>query len=131
MSRITPGRFNTRIYSLLEAHLRAAKKPLTCVDMLEFEDVKEFTEDANRISNYLGHMWRKKLLRRHTALPSDLSMARFAYSWDPESHSPVPVKGPAEVVLTGKDEELDVTVSRHGNVIVIEGANFKLDLLIK
>lgn len=131
MSRIPESRYHTGIYAVLEKHLRKAKKPLTCVDMLDHSDVRKFTEDTNRISNYLGHMWRKKLLKRHIAPPSELSMARFAYTWEPEQVEARPVEGPAHLVLKGKSSETDLTVTRLGNQIIIEGETLKLTIQLK
>lgn len=131
MSRIPTTRYHTGIYAVLEKHLRKAKRPLTCVDVLEHDDVRIFTTDANRISNYLGHMWRKKLLQRHVAPPSELSMARFAYTWNPEQVEARAVEGPTQVTLKGKSAETDLTVTRHGNQIIIDGVSLKLTILLK
>lgn len=131
MSRIPETRYHTGIYAVLEKHLRKAKQPITCVDMLDHADVRAFTEDANRISNYLGHMWRKKLLKRHIAPPSELSMARFAYTWGPEQAEARAVEGPTHLVLKGKSPETDVTVTRLGNQITIEGETLKLTIQLK
>ncbi len=77
------------IYHVIREHLEAAQGPLTCVDLFDSPDVKKFAVDANRVSDYLGHMYRRGLLDRHPAPRLDNSSARFAYSWkQPDKATP-------------------------------------------
>lgn len=69
------------IYHVLKQHLEASDQPLTCVDLYDHPDVRALVDDANRVSDYLGHMYRRGLLARHPAPKDGTSMARFAYSW--------------------------------------------------
>ena len=58
---------NQGIYAILEQLLRATSESLTCVDLFEkIPDVKRYAETPNRISDYVGHMWRRGLLQRWT-----------------------------------------------------------------
>lgn len=127
--RIPPTRFNVTIYEALEKYLRAATEPITCVDLLDHPDVSAITKDANRISNYLGHMWRKGLLQRHAAPPSELSMARFAYTWKEAADDVVPIEGIKSFTLEGSAG--DVSAKRVGNIVTLEGEHFKLTIQIK
>lgn len=78
------------IYHILKQHLEAAARPLTCVDLYDEADVRGLVDDANRVSDYLGHMYRRGLLSRHPAPKDGTSMARFAYSWkNPKLKAPV------------------------------------------
>ena len=48
------------IYQLLENRLKATgETPLTCGELYEFPEIRELARDANRVSDYLGHMWRR------------------------------------------------------------------------
>ena len=77
------------IYQVLKQHLEHADHPLTCVDLFEQQDVRSLVEDANRVSDYLGHMWRRGLLSRYPAPKDGNTMARYAYSWkDPKKQAP-------------------------------------------
>ncbi len=69
------------IYHVLETLLKSSEEPLTCVDLYDSPDVKKYADSANRVSDYLGHMYRRKLLRRFNAPKDGNSMARFAYLW--------------------------------------------------
>jgi hypothetical protein len=69
------------IYHVLEKILRETDQPLTCVDLFDKPDVRQFAESANRVSDYLGHMWRRDLLDRVPAPKTANSQARWAYIW--------------------------------------------------
>jgi hypothetical protein len=72
------------IYHMFEKILRESDRPLTCVDLYDYPEVKKLAEDANQVSDYLGHMYRRKFLRRHPAPNVPGSNARYAYSWRDE-----------------------------------------------
>src|SRR5689334_7157468 len=85
------------IYKALEKHLRATKQPLTCVDLYKHADVRGLATDANRVSDFLGHMWRRGLLERFAAPKTNTSFARWAYQWKAEqedSVKPAPILPP-------------------------------------
>lgn len=77
-------RSERNIYTILEKYLREADRPLTCVDLMEVDEIrreanKEFgkEEATNRLSDALGFMWRRELLtqlpRLKPALPDTLT----------------------------------------------------------
>jgi hypothetical protein len=69
------------IYHVLEVLLRDTDHPMTCVELFDKPDVRQFAETANRVSDYLGHMWRRQLLDRVPAPKTSNSQARWAYIW--------------------------------------------------
>lgn len=69
------------IYQVLKELLEVSTTPLTCVDLFDHPNVKQFADDANRVSDYLGHMYRRGLLSRYPAPRTENSAARFAYLW--------------------------------------------------
>ena len=74
-------RSTAEIYKVLEKHLRkAGDNPQTCVDLYEHRDVQELVESANRVSDYLGHMWRRGVLQRYYAA-NTTQRSRYAYTW--------------------------------------------------
>jgi hypothetical protein len=80
------------IYEVLEELLRGAgDKPLTCVDLYDDARVKRLADSPNRVSDYLGHMWRRELVQRWYS--NDKSQrARYAYTWiEQEEEAPEPV----------------------------------------
>lgn len=77
------------IYQVIEQLLKASDRPLTCVDLFDSPEVKRYADDANRVSDYLGHLYRRQLLKRFPAPKDGSSMARYAYMWkDPKLGSP-------------------------------------------
>ncbi len=67
------------IYHVLERILKASPKPLTSVELFDSPDVRQFAEDVNQVSDYLGHMYRRDYLSR---VPSrGIGQARYAYTW--------------------------------------------------
>jgi hypothetical protein len=69
------------IYHVLELLLKDTDQPLTCVDLYDKPDVRKFADTANRVSDYLGHMWRRGFLDRVPAPKTANSQARWAYIW--------------------------------------------------
>jgi hypothetical protein len=72
------------IYIVLERLLKAAgDSPQTCVDLFDASgEVRELVGSggANRVSDYLGHMWRRGLVSRFYAAQTT-ARARYAYTW--------------------------------------------------
>lgn len=69
------------IYNTLETLIKRSEKPLTCVELYDNSDVRSFADSINRVSDYLGHMYRRGLLGREPAPKSPNSQARWAYYW--------------------------------------------------
>ena len=68
------------IYRLIEKWLReAGDKPLTCVDLYEFPEIREVTTSSNRVSDYLGHMKRSGLVDRWTST-NTAQRTRYGYT---------------------------------------------------
>lgn len=49
--------------------------------MFDSPDVKKFADSVNRVSDYLGHMYRRGLLGREPAPKTLNSQARWGYFW--------------------------------------------------
>lgn len=88
------------IYHVLEHLIKASHKPLTSVEVHDHPEVREIVgtgqEGVDKVSDYLGHMYRRNLLAR---VPSrGIGMAKWAYYWrDPKVGSAaVPVQRVAQ-----------------------------------
>lgn len=110
------------IYRVLEKLLKETDVPLTCVDLFEKAEVRKYAADANKVSDYLGHMWRRGLLQRYHAAKTSTSLARYAYTWktaQDESDEAVPIAVPKgahpRVEIT---QEGDVLVLKHGKLVI-------------
>lgn len=69
------------LFSALEKILRASGEPMDCHQLFELPAVKEYAVSANRVSDYLGGLWRKGLVVRLPAPKERNSRARWAYAW--------------------------------------------------
>lgn len=82
------------VYHVLEILLKATDKPLTCVELYDDPDVKKFAPNVNKVSDYLGHMWRRGLLGRMPAAKQVGSQARWSYFWKNDTAVPNALLGP-------------------------------------
>lgn len=74
-------RNETGLYHALQEVLKTADRPLTCTELYRIPVIRKYANSANRVSDYLGNMWRDHLLKREPAPRTDFSSARWAYSW--------------------------------------------------
>lgn len=87
------------IYHTIESILRKNPEPKTCVELFDDAEVKKFADSANRVSDYLGHMYRRGLLGRVAAPKTLNSQARWAYFWKETQTSVQPAARPALQVV--------------------------------
>lgn len=69
------------LYEALEAELKKAKEPLDCIDLFDKPSVRRHAATANRVSDYLGNLWRKGKLTRLPAPSNEGRKARWLYAW--------------------------------------------------
>jgi len=121
-------RSSAEIYQVLEKHLRkAGEKPQTCVDLYEHRDVKELVESANRVSDYLGHMWRRGLLQRWYAA-NTTQRSRYAYTWigDKEEEAK-----PVHYLTVAEGKKPNATVVEEDGKLVIDFESFTITIQSK
>jgi hypothetical protein len=127
------------IYHVLENILKETDQPLTCVDLFDKPDVRKFADTANRVSDYLGHMYRRELLDRIPAPKTANSQARWAYIWKgklgfrptevvplkkPEAAPPeVPAAQPAAEIKVQQGKILEkpnIEITQNGELVTID-----------
>lgn len=77
---MTPEGYND-LNELLERHLRNADQPLTCRDLFDDPEIRAVAPSMNRVSDYLGVMFRKGHVSRVPAQDTGTSRVRWAYVW--------------------------------------------------
>jgi hypothetical protein len=77
-------RTETGLFYALEKVLMAAKGPLTASQAYDIAEIREHASSVNRVSDYLGGLWRKGRALRVPAPKEDNSSARWAYLWNME-----------------------------------------------
>ena len=119
------------LFYALEVILKAATEPLTCTQIYDDNfEVREHATSANRVSDYLGGMWRKGQVTRSPAPRIGGSSARWAYSWKQEAvHTSISEQieyhaGAKEFVNSFKTDKIvskpGIEITDAGNVITIE-----------
>lgn len=116
------------IYHVLETQLKQAPQPLTCVDLFDHPDVKKFADSVNRVSDYLGHMYRRGLLGREPAPKTLNSQARWGYFWKNRDEvaparavtAPVRVQSELPAPLRKILSKPNIEISDNGATVVID-----------
>ena len=126
------------IYAVLERLLKATddNHPLTCTDLFDDPEVKKYADSPNRVSDYVGHMWRRGLVQRWTAPRTLNNKARFAYTWKgAPTVEPLPDKKVSHMpdlkVLKNPLTKPNVVVTEGDNEIVLDFAEFTLTIRSK
>lgn len=110
------------LFPALEAALKAASEPLDCISLYDMPEIRAHAASVNRVSDYLGGLWRKGLVVR---LPSSTegSRSRWAYVW----------KGPKGPKLHARlNEAIEYTprviADRPSVLITEEGSTITIEL---
>lgn len=106
------------LLNALERILRASKEPMDCVQLYDgHAEVREFAATPNRVSDYLGHMWRKGLLTRLPAASEGRTRTRWAYQWKNkslptvgENYTPHFVASRPNVIITEEGKTIHITL---------------------
>jgi hypothetical protein len=113
------------VYEIIEELLRkAGDNPLTCVDLYEDKRLQKLADSPNRVSDYLGHMWRKGLLQRWYANETT-QRARYAYTWKGEDKKE-PQKIEALHVIRSETGKPNVTITEEDKRIVLDFPHFTI-----
>jgi len=121
------------LFDVLEDILKKAKEPLTCVQLFDYPEVKRFASTANRVSDYLGGLWRKGKLVRSAAPITRNSAARWQYAWKPQKAAP-PVAIEEFVAATDNKtliKKANVEVTERGGFVIIDLPQMNISIRIK
>lgn len=105
------------LYQLLEKILYEAEEPLDSQQIYDMAEVRKVAPSANRVSDYLGNIWRKGLVSR---VPSGGSGRgpRWKYIWKKKSAR----------VDTAIEYAPRLLVNRPTVVITEEGMNMQIEM---
>lgn len=76
MSRSEEG-----LFQALEEELKKAKEPVDCNTLFDRPKVRQHAQTVNRVSDYLGNMWRKGQVTRLPAPRMENTRSRWLYTW--------------------------------------------------
>ena len=115
------------LYKVLEKYLREAGEALDCNQLFDIPEVKDYAASANRVSDYLGNMWRRGMVTR---VPSDgTTRARWAYQWKVNPLASRVTEPGLEYVPKLLVDRPTVVITEEGSTIQVELPN--LTILIK
>lgn len=121
---------DAEIYKILEELIRASgEEPVTCVELMDDHRVRRLAGNANRVSDYLGHMWRRGVLQRWYA--NTPGRSRYAYTW---SESTDGERKPVErltVVPKNKATKPVVNVTEEDGVVTVDCDTFTITITRK
>lgn len=115
-----PARGEDGLFGALEAELKKAKEPMDCAALFDRPAVRAHAVSVNRVSDYLGHMWRKGLVLRLPAPKDDRTRARWMYVLKPQVPPP-PRPSVAEAVEQAEQLSVNKLLSRPNIEITEEG----------
>jgi hypothetical protein len=110
------------LFGALETELKKAKTPLDCNALFEKASIREHAATVNRVSDYLGHLWRKGKVLRLPAPKTDRSGARWMYVWKPLKADPLPAVEEAVAMSTELNTLLrrpNIEITEEGKSIII------------
>lgn len=128
-------RSESGLFHALEVVLKGAKEPLTCVQIYDDNaSIRELAKTPNRVSDYLGGLWRKGAVKRQPAPRTNNSSARWAYSWNHEQGgiSPVLNEQAQNFVESFKQGSVhkkpNLEIFDNGKNVIIELPNFTITI---
>jgi hypothetical protein len=75
------GSHKDGLYGALEEALKNSDEALDCATLFDMPEVKKHASTVNRVSDYLGNMWRKGDVARVPAPRLEGTRARWLYAW--------------------------------------------------
>lgn len=120
-------RSESGLFYALEKVLRGASEPLTCHQIFDDNaEIRTLAKTANRVSDYLGNLWRKGAVSRVPAPSMPNSSARWAYTWNERNKAAAHDEQAQDFV---KSFSGDTPVFRKANLEIFDnGRTVKIEL---
>lgn len=77
---MTPEGYND-LFPAIEAALRTSDEPLDCNQLFQIPEINQVAPSANRVSDYLGILFRRGKVSRVASDRSEGSKSRWKYIW--------------------------------------------------
>lgn len=118
----------TGLFPALEAALKAASEPLDCIALFDMPEIRMHAASVNRVSDYLGGLWRKGQVVRLPAPKNENSRSRWLYEWKGSKGPRLHAIEYAPRILADRPTLL---ITEEGNNITIELPNLILSIRLK
>lgn len=118
------------LYQALEAELKKSGEPMSCASLYDKPSVRKHAATVNRVSDYLGNMWRKGKVLRLPAPRDDNTRARWMYALKPPTKTQLPSMDQAVDYL---DKHMilqrpSLEISEKGDTITFELGNLTVTI---
>lgn len=114
------------LFPVLEATLKASSVPMTCQTLWALPEVRANAASANRVSDYLGGLWRKGLVVRLPAPKDSNDRSRWMYEW--KGHKGPKLHGAIEYTPRILADRPTLLITEEGNVITVELPNLIISI---
>lgn len=114
------------LFHILEEILKTANRPMTATELYDnHAEVRSLAASANRVSDYLGNMWRLKgVVQRLPAPKTNNSSARFAYQWKHGAATSTVAAAHPHLDASPTFSKPGIAITDHGNSVTIELDNY-------
>ena len=117
---------DAEIYKILEKHIKNAKDPITCVALWDFDDVRANARSLEKVSDFLGLMWRRGMLQRWSVPKISTDRSRYAYTWQEKPEDTAPQKVRVMNVVNTQHKKSNVTITEADDKIILDFDKFTL-----
>lgn len=127
---MTPDGHN-ELFPAIEAVLKEATEPLDCIQLFDMPSIRAIAPSANRVSDYLGVLFRKGLVSRVAGGGGSNSRARWAYLWrNKEAPAWRKVKEADTIEFRPKAlmDRPDLYIAENGDFVNIELPGFSITI---
>ena len=115
------------LFPALEAVLKASAEPLDCQALYDMAEIRKHAASVNRVSGYLGGLWRKGLVVRLPAPKMENSRSRWLYQWKGDRGPKL--RGGSTIIPEGAIEYTPrIIADRPSMLITEEGSTITLEL---
>lgn len=121
------------LFPALEAALKASAEPMDCQALYDLPEIRKHAASVNRVSDYLGGLWRKGKVVRLAAPKTENSRSRWMYAWKgprgPKLHAVL--ENAIEYTPKILADRPAMLITEEGSRITIELPNLILSIQLK
>lgn len=114
------------LFPALEAALKAASEPMDCQALYELPEARSKAASVNRVSDYLGGLWRKGLVVRLPAPRTENNRSRWMY--ERKGQKGPRFKDAIEYTPKVLADRPTCLITEEGNVITLEFPNLVIQV---
>lgn len=113
------------LFPALEKALKAATGPLDCSDLYEMPSINKRAASVNRVSDYLGNLWRRGKVVRLPAKDTNDKRSRWQYEWKGERE-----KSPEAIAFGPRvlADRPSLLITEEGDVVTIDLPNIVISI---